>query len=546
MSTVITSSLHRTAIKDAVVLVYMLLACFPVVWDKERASVLLVLEHILNFNIELGRIVLNRKGYEEAQKLVPQLLVLASRHGFVYNGGDKPTLMDIAEILQSIVGPLVASVNALTWAGVYLTEDDARHLLSLPLARLQTMVDEWVCEQSDMDVPKTMSSHQSPNICLTQSTGQKHREVWWATGQSYAGEPPHDLDNTALDSHASSSLGGYSSRVTNFIPSLHPGNLPPQIGLSTVITKSVGQTRNVVWWASPQATLPQDITGSKLASTPPSTGTPPNELSQPHTNTKSSCDLKTANCGDVWWKPLVRPRAPLVPSSQVASGPKSTSIAEQPTKFDSNAATQDQPALSLGQLLPGLVDANIYCPGGLYHPRPVRAFGLSRFSFFDAQMEHNAETDRVDSCGPTLHPLGPRPEPAVVRVERDSSHTLSLPNAYRPWIDTSSTRSSQRDFSASEVSLGPVSPIGSLGCEFCRSVSSFGPTTPTDWASPWWRDDHYLGDIYSAPEFDDASPAQDLRSQAEIEVPKAKEMTTGRRLRRKLKAIVASVRKAYD
>ncbi|QRW13261.1 hypothetical protein RhiLY_12260 [Ceratobasidium sp. AG-Ba] len=545
MSTVITPSLHRAAVKDAVVLVYTLLACFPVVWDKERASVLLLLEHILNFNIELGRIVLNRKGYEEAQKLVPQLLVLASRHGFVYNGGDKPTLMDIAGILQAIVGPLVASVDTLTWADVYLTEDDARRLLSLPLARLQTMVDEWVCEQSDMDVPKTMSSHQSPNICLTQSTGQKHREVWWATSQSCAGEPLHDLDNTALDSHTSSSPGGYSSKVTNFTPNLHPGNLSLQLGLSTTITKSVGQTRNLVWWASHQATLPQDITGSKLASTP-STEIPPNELSRSHTNTKSSCDLKTANCGDVWWKPLVRPRAPLVPSSQVASGPKSSSITEQPTKFDSNAATQDQPALSLGQLLPSLVDANIYRPGGLHHPRPVRAFGLSRFSFFDAQMDHNAETDRVDSCGPTLHPLGPRPEPAVVRVERDSSPTLSLPNAYRPWIDTSSTRSSQRDFSASEVSLGPVSPIGSLGCEFCGSASSFGPTTPTELASPRWRDEQYLGDIDWATEFDDASPPQDLHSQAEIEVPKAKEVTTGRKLRQKLKAIVASVRKAYD
>ncbi|KAG9119308.1 hypothetical protein FRC07_005716, partial [Ceratobasidium sp. 392] len=102
---------RRNMICNAVVLAYMLLVSFPCIGEEERAAVQLVLEHIFTFKTELGRIVLTRQNYERAQGLLPQLLVLASRHGLVYAAGRTPSFMNMATILQTIVEPLVVNLN---------------------------------------------------------------------------------------------------------------------------------------------------------------------------------------------------------------------------------------------------------------------------------------------------------------------------------------------------------------------------------------------------------------------------------------------------
>jgi hypothetical protein len=97
-------------IYNAVILVYILLAAFPCIGEEERTTIQLLFDLVLTFvsllvqdfysvklmisqNVDLGRIVLTRKQYEQAQELLPQLLVLSARHHLIFPTGHTPSYM---------------------------------------------------------------------------------------------------------------------------------------------------------------------------------------------------------------------------------------------------------------------------------------------------------------------------------------------------------------------------------------------------------------------------------------------------------------------
>ncbi|KAF8607465.1 hypothetical protein BDV93DRAFT_505619 [Ceratobasidium sp. AG-I] len=113
-------------IYNTIVLCYMLLACFPWIENPELAAVQLILEHVSTFDVKLGRVVLTREGYNRAQELLPQLLVLAARNNLACPADLTPSFMNIFVIIQTIVDPLVKNLTPEERTAVYATKSPTR------------------------------------------------------------------------------------------------------------------------------------------------------------------------------------------------------------------------------------------------------------------------------------------------------------------------------------------------------------------------------------------------------------------------------------
>lgn len=167
-------------IYNAVVFVYILLAMFPCIGEQERAAVELLVNLILTFNFELGRIILTREQYEQAQEFLPQLLVLAARHNLAFptDSNHSPSFMNMFVILQTIVHPLIGDPTLLNRLEIYATEEEARQIFKLSPDRLQAAVDAWVCENSEFALPK--STTPAPADAHTHNlVARGHGDIWW-------------------------------------------------------------------------------------------------------------------------------------------------------------------------------------------------------------------------------------------------------------------------------------------------------------------------------------------------------------------------------
>ncbi|KAF8604592.1 hypothetical protein BDV93DRAFT_605897 [Ceratobasidium sp. AG-I] len=166
---------------NTILLIHMLLTCFPVIGKEELDTVQLILEHILTFNTQIGRVVLTRDNYEHAQELLPQLLILAARHGLIYPFEHKPSFMNMFIILQTIVKPIMANLTPLDLLEVGATKADIHQLSKLSLERLQADVDAWVCEHAELALLKPLST---PALRPLEDrphnlTARNHGDVWW-------------------------------------------------------------------------------------------------------------------------------------------------------------------------------------------------------------------------------------------------------------------------------------------------------------------------------------------------------------------------------
>ncbi|KAG8744068.1 hypothetical protein FRC10_010853 [Ceratobasidium sp. 414] len=590
-------------IRNAVVFVYVLLASFPCIGGEERAAVQLVMEHVFTFNVRLGRIVLTHQGYEHAQGLGPQLLVLASHHGLVYATGRTLSFMNIATILQTIIEPLVINFGTLAWMEVFATEDEARQLLKLSLPRLQVAVDTWVCEYSEIALPKLASIASSQNNPTSNLPAQVHSDVWWTSPLRAKARPlptgPEVISKSTpainLSNHSvvyenvnvpqtpqlrdnSSALGDFEPVSPNLVSTLFPRKNPshdlcakkhtdvwwtllrpvntPSLstGSETVHSKPAPGPLRIhshnpttrghedVWWKSyARGESPGAKCSTPVISKPVSTPASPND------NHRDSPAIQEHE--DVWWKSPHRAQGhplPIASELAVCSNPASTLIISQPlhpaTHKHSDVwwVSSPQNKLSIGKsTLLQPIGVDICGPDELHHPHPVPVSSLCINLLEDRPIKANNTT--ISTATPHSSTQDFWSQPGGILHEAPTS--LCPPSIHPPWDSSSGAYSSSRDFSTSDPSSGPPTPMRSWGHQFSGSSPSFGPLTSADSVSARWDYDHYVASLDWTPQWDEGSMSDDVHERPQTQPRKAKEVTMGRKLARKLKAVLASIRK---
>ncbi|KAG8737730.1 hypothetical protein FRC10_007887 [Ceratobasidium sp. 414] len=590
-------------IRNAVVFVYVLLASFPCISGEERAAVQLVMEHIFTFNVRLGRVALTCRSYEHDQRFAPQLLILASGHGLVYAAGRTLSFMNIATILQTIVEPLVINLGTLAWMEVFATEDEARQLLKLSLPRLQVAVDTWVCEYSEITLPKLASIPSSQNNPTSNLAAQVHCDVWWTsplrakarlfpTGLEVISKPtpainlsnhpavyenvkvpqtlqPRD-DLFPLEAFKPVSPNLVSTLIPRKNPShdlcakkhtnvwwtlLCPVNAPSlSTGSETVHSKPAHRPPRIhshnpttrghedVWWKSHARGKSPGVKCSTLAISK-SVSTP----ASPNDNHRDSPAIQEHE--DVWWKSPHRAQGqPLstAPELVVCSNPASTPLISQPrhpaTRKHSDVwwVSSPQNKLSIGKsTLLQPIGVDICGPHELHHPHPVPVSSL-RINLLE---DHPTKVNNITISTTTPHSSTQDFWSQPGGILYGASTSLRPPSIHPPWDSRSGAYSSILDFSTSDPSSGPPTPMRSWGRQFSGSSPSFGPLTPADSVSARWDYDHYVASLDWTPQWDEGSMSDGVRERPQTQPRKVKEATMGRKLARKLKAVLASIRK---